>query len=82
MDKQYLSRWWRWVYALVCLLLFFPLPTHCAEPILPVLQVQSGKLTGLVLDHEITQETRLRDKACDVLDRAIQDVYNKPPAGK
>jgi carboxylesterase type B len=35
----------------------------------------------LVLNHEITQGTRLRDKVCDVLDRAIQGVYNKPPAG-
>ncbi|MCP3696895.1 MAG: hypothetical protein GY917_32175 [Planctomycetaceae bacterium] len=64
MNKQYQSRRWRWVYAMVCLLLFSPLPTQCAEPITPVLQVQSGKLTGLMLD------------------RAIQDVYNKPPAGK
>gem|GEM_PF-5204841 len=65
MNKQYLSRRWHWVDALVCLLKFAPLPaTRCAEPITPVLQVQAGKLTGLMLD------------------RAIQGVYNKPPAGK
>ena len=51
MNKQYLSRRSRWVYAIVCLLLFSPLPTQCAEPITPVLQVESGKLTGLVLDQ-------------------------------